>query len=252
MAVVAIVLPNIGFDPTEVAVPWAILANNNHKIVFFSEDGSEARADERMLNGRGIGPFGKILRANKNGRLSYQSLVESGALRNCKTYSDLATSQYDALVLPGGHVKSVIPYLESLKVQRAVSDAFLQNKFVAAICHGVLVVARSKNNKNGKSCLWGKRTTALLRKQEMLAWQVSRAWAGDYYLTYRTPVEDEVRLSLRESSDFISGPLPIWRDSLDSLSNGFVVRDGNYISARWPGDAHRFAMELNKALIESV
>jgi len=25
---------------------------------------------------------------------------------------------------------------------------------------------------------------------------------------------------------------------------GFTVRDGQYLSARWPGDAHRFAHEL--------
>jgi hypothetical protein len=25
---------------------------------------------------------------------------------------------------------------------------------------------------------------------------------------------------------------------------GFTVRDGEYLSARWPGDAHRFAAEF--------
>ena len=25
---------------------------------------------------------------------------------------------------------------------------------------------------------------------------------------------------------------------------GFTVRDGNWLSARWPGDAHRFASEF--------
>jgi hypothetical protein len=34
------------------------------------------------------------------------------------------------------------------------------------------------------------------------------------------------------------------RDSDTDPSAGFVVRDGNYISARWPGDAHRFADAL--------
>ena len=28
----------------------------------------------------------------------------------------------------------------------------------------------------------------------------------------------------------------------------FVVRDGNYLSARWPGDVHRFAREFSALL----
>jgi len=29
-----------------------------------------------------------------------------------------------------------------------------------------------------------------------------------------------------------------------------VVRDGNYVSARWPGDVHRFAREFSAMLGE--
>jgi putative intracellular protease/amidase len=31
------------------------------------------------------------------------------------------------------------------------------------------------------------------------------------------------------------------RDTLADPSAAFVVTDGNYVSARWPGDAHSFA-----------
>ena len=31
------------------------------------------------------------------------------------------------------------------------------------------------------------------------------------------------------------------RDSLADARPAFVVRDGNYVSARWPGDVHTFA-----------
>ena len=34
------------------------------------------------------------------------------------------------------------------------------------------------------------------------------------------------------------------RDAPQRLDRGFVVRDGNYVSARWPGDAHRYTNEL--------
>jgi hypothetical protein len=39
-------------------------------------------------------------------------------------------------------------------------------------------------------------------------------------------------------------PLPLRRDSAARLGVGFTVRDGDYLSARWPGDAHRFASEF--------
>jgi hypothetical protein len=31
------------------------------------------------------------------------------------------------------------------------------------------------------------------------------------------------------------------RDSMDDETPAFVVRDRNYVSARWPGDVHTFA-----------
>jgi protease I len=61
-------------------------------------------------------------------------------------------------------------------------------------------------------------------------------------------VEDEVRAALAAAADFIRGPISMVRDSPDHLDAGFTVRDGNYLSARWPGDAHRFANEFASML----
>jgi protease I len=72
----------------------------------------------------------------------------------------------------------------------------------------------------------------------------TRFYLGDYYRTYQTTVEDEVRSVLARPEAFIRGPLPVRRDSAARLGAGFTVRDGNYLSARWPGDAHRFASEF--------
>jgi protease I len=57
-------------------------------------------------------------------------------------------------------------------------------------------------------------------------------------------VEDEVRQALADPRDFVRGPVSMVRDSPTNLAAGFTVRDGNYLSARWPGDAHRFAVEF--------
>jgi hypothetical protein len=41
------------------------------------------------------------------------------------------------------------------------------------------------------------------------------------------------------------------RDTFDDERPAFVVRDGNYISARWPGDVHTFAKHFSKILTEA-
>lgn len=46
---------------------------------------------------------------------------------------------------------------------------------------------------------------------------------------------------LRQHLDVLVG---LRRDSPALLGTGFTVRDGNYGSARWPGDAHRFAADF--------
>ena len=52
--------------------------------------------------------------------------------------------------------------------------------------------ARSSHHP-GKSVLYGKKTTALTKQMELIAWRLTRSYLGDYYRTYQTTVEDEVR-----------------------------------------------------------
>jgi putative intracellular protease/amidase len=57
---------------------------------------------------------------------------------------------------------------------------------VAAICHGVLLAARSRNP-DGHSVLFGRRTTALTWALESAGWKVGRIvrfWDPNYYRTY--------------------------------------------------------------------
>ena len=49
---------------------------------------------------------------------------------------------------------------------------------------------------------------------------------------------------LAASGDFKRRPVSTRRDAPDHLERGFTVRDGQYLSARWPGDAYRFATEF--------
>jgi protease I len=96
-----------------------------------------------------------------------------------------------------------------------VVDFFNAQKSVAANCHGTVLAARSINPNTQKSIIYDYKTTALLKSQELLAYNLTRLWLKDYFLTYpEITVEHEVTLALSKSSQFIQGPNPLRREDL--------------------------------------
>jgi len=245
-------LPAYGFDPTEAAVPFARLTREGHTVVVATPSGEVAQADRRMVTGEDLPAlFRASLMATSEAVARYRELERAPAFQRPIGYAAIDAAAFDALLLPGGHDKAMRPYLESEPLQRCVAAFFASDKIVAAICHGTLLAARSKTARDGRSVLYGRKTTGLTRRQELTAWTLTRATLGDYYRTYEQPMADELISYLRAPSDYDPGPgfpIPLRRDSEARLQDGFVVRDGNYLSARWPGDAHRFADELCKLL----
>ena len=116
------------------------------------------------------------------------------------------------------------------------------NRPVGAICHGVLVLARTCDPDTGRSVLADRRTTCLPKYMERSAY-LSTAWRlGRYYRTYPAYVEDEVRAALADPDrQFERGPVTLSaRGTAADDRPAFVVSDRNYVSARWPGDAYLF------------
>jgi putative intracellular protease/amidase len=238
---ILIPIPSYGFDPTEVAIPWKLLVRQGYKPVFATPNGEKADADHIMLTGEGLGIYKKMLKARKDAIIAYEEMCNSIDFNNPVEYEDIDASQYMALYLPGGHDKGVREYLESAVLQKLIPHFFLTKKPVGAICHGVILLARSQMPGSDKPVLYGYKTTALLKKQELLAYKLTRPLLGDYYLTYpETTVEDEVLGALKDKDDFIRGPFPVFRDTELNTKHGFVCIDRHYISARWPGDIYRF------------
>jgi len=135
-------------------------------------------------------------------------------------------------------------YLGSEEVFALIRAFFATQKPIAAICHGVLAAARTKRD-DGQSVLHGVRTTCLPKYMERAAF-FSTFWRrGRYYRTYPKYVEDEVRESLARPEDFERGPRELSkRGTRDDDSAAFVVEDGRYVSARWPGDAWAIGRKL--------
>lgn len=206
-----------------------------------------------MLTGEGLPAlFRKTLMAQAPAVKQYLEMAQSEEFQNPISYEQIDPKQFDALFLPGGHDKGMREYLESTVLQTNIAQFFDSNKAVGAICHGTLAAARTISQSSdpdlrGKSVLWGKKTTGLTRNQELVAYKLTVLKLGDYYRTYSIPMADEVKSFLRQPSDFLTGPgmpIPLERDSDQNLKAGFTVRDGKYLSARWPGDAHRFAYDF--------
>ena len=283
VATVLIPIPDTDFDPTEVAVSWKVLTGAGHTVVFSTESGKRAVADDLMVTGRGLDVWsmipgldrvvvvGRILRANGDARAAYAQMQLSPEYRQPTAWADADLEGVDGLVLPGGHrARGMRSYIESDVLQGLVAQAFGRKILVAAICHGVLLAARTVDPATGRSVLYGRKTTALTWELERRAWltaRLTRFWDPNYYRTYTEKpgdpdgymsVQAEVTRALQSPDDFRDVPVGstdwrlktsgVARDSTTNARPAFVVDDGKYVSARWPGDTHTFAATVANKL----
>lgn len=285
MADVLFPVPSLDFDPSEVAVGWQVLCELGHQVSFATPNGRTAEADPIMLSGRGLDPWsplpligrlpllGLVLRANADARRAYRAMQQSPAFQSPLAWAELNAEDFDGLWLAGGHrARGMRQYLESPLLQTLVTGFFQAGKPVAAICHGVLLAARSLDA-SGRSVLYGRKTTALTWQQERTASllaHVGRFWDPNYYRTYlEAPdqpagymsVQQEVTRALQRPEDFLDVPRAdphhrrktsgLARDTVDDDTPAWVVVDGRYVSGRWPGDVHTLARRFSQILNHS-
>ncbi len=221
------------------AVPWHLLTRVGHVVRFATEHGGTApAADPRLLEGVIFGQLG----AAAEPKAFYQEMQCDENFRAPLAWEDVRPGEFDGLVLPGGHAPGMRQYLGSEPLRRKVAEYWALDRPVGAICHGVLVLARARDPSTGRSLLYGRRTTCLPKYMERSAFFTTAWLLGRYYRTYPAYVEDEVRHALRDEGDFVRGPRVLSKRGT-SVDDGpaFFVQDGNYVSARWPGDAFLFA-----------
>lgn len=155
---VLIPLPDRDFDVTEVAVPWRLLTRSNHQITFATEHGgAPPAADPRLLTGVVFGRLG----AAPEPIAFYGEMCASSEFRSPLPWDAVDPARYDGPLLPGGHAPGMRQYLGSTLLQERVAQFWKLDCPVAAICHGVLVLARSHDPVTGRSVLANRRTTCL-------------------------------------------------------------------------------------------
>src|SRR5260370_2044122 len=155
---VLVPLPARDFDPSKGAVSWLVLTRAGHTVVFATPDGRPAAADDMMLTGRGLDPWGAIpllrnfplvgllMRANRDARNAYAAMIADPNYLAPQRSDAVDPAEYDALLLPGGHrARGMREYLESEILQNIVADCFDAEKPVAAICHAALLSAPSRS-----------------------------------------------------------------------------------------------------------
>lgn len=276
-------LPSCDYDPSEAGVSHALIRAAGHSLRFATPDGKPAQADPAMLSGAGFDVWGRVpglqrlaliglfLRADRRGRAAHAAMQADPACARPLRYADIDPGAFDGLLLPGGHAQGMREYLESAVLQQVVAAFFAAGKPIGAICHGVVLAARSRVADGSRSVLHGRKTTALTWAFERKAWMISRYggrwWDRDYYRTYREApgepdgyrsVQAEVTRALADPADFldVDPALPdarlkaggLARDTPQDARPAFVVVDGNYVSARWPGDVHTFARRFVESL----
>jgi putative intracellular protease/amidase len=251
--VILIVLPQKGFDPTEVSIPWKIISSNQYDIVFSTPNGKPASPDPRMIK-QGLSWLTPFLMTRKYVLQVYKIMQQDKSFQSPIPYSDIDVSQFDAVHVPGGHGDGIRVMLESPVLQQKIAQFFQQNKIVGAVCSGVLLIARSKNTSTGLSVLNGKKTTAVTSFMEKIGWYLSKHWLGDYYRIHPKTAQEEISEAQGSNKLFCTGRWRIFpmQYTKKLIYMQFVVKEGNYISARWPGDMHLYAQEYLKMIQKKI
>src|SRR3954470_23929267 len=112
-------LPDGGFDTTEVAVPWKVLIDAGHEVVFATERGGAApECDPKLIGGVIFGQLG----AADEPIAFYRELEQAPEFTRPVSWHDIEPQGFDGLVLAGGHAPGMRQYLGSTELQGKVRE----------------------------------------------------------------------------------------------------------------------------------
>src|SRR5258708_36105079 len=98
MARILVALPDRDFDVTEVSVPWRLLTDAGHDVVFATErGGARPAADPLLLTGVVFGKLGAAEQAKEY----YAALESAPAFSRPIAWRDADPASFGGLLLPG-------------------------------------------------------------------------------------------------------------------------------------------------------
>lgn len=272
-AKICIPMADYGNDPTETAIPYKFFTEAGFVVHFVTENGNSPRCDSILLTGMAATALG----ASKEAKDAYQEMIapaESASATSTSTAdgsiahplswtsADFSLEDYDLVFLPGGHDKGMRQIIDSKALHKHLASYFPQTrrvaeaapnpkskeppkkkKHVAAICHGVQILAAAQSTdpaSAGKSILHATSTTALPAFMEQSAFQATRLFLGDYYKTYGYGSESVEAIVKSKLDD----PATQWKATPNwNWAAPWIYEDEyyRYVSARYPPDAWMIA-----------
>jgi putative intracellular protease/amidase len=191
-------LPDYDFDPTEASIPWKACNDQGWKVTISTEHGKVPQADQNKLKG----PLPGLISAGAKAQTAYEQMSRDPSFQQPIFYSAINPDNYDAILLPGGDALRMRQYLDSKPLQSKVLEIYLHGKLVGAICHGILVLARTIDPQTGRSILFGHKLTAKPKSIDLLAYRIDSLLIKHGYIMYPKCVSDEVRACLEHRDDF--------------------------------------------------
>ena len=276
MSLILLPIPSRDFDPTEVAVSWKILTRRGHRVVFATPDGKPGACDPIMLSGIGLDPWsgipvlrnvrvlGLLLGANADARNAYAEMLRDPAFKSPMRWDQI---EFQGLRRPAARRRAPgAGHARIFRKQRSSADhrPVLRRRKAGGCNLPWRAAGRPEQayRRAGPCCMTEKLRRCLGHWNARAARSRISAASGirNYYRTYTEAagqpagymsVQQEVTRALASPADFIDVPKSdpdfkrktsgTARDTETDERPAWVVRDDNYVSARWPGDAHSFA-----------
>ena len=241
---VLMLLPENGSDPSETAVPYAMLKAAGYQVVFATASGKASKLD--MLAYKS--PFLLPDRPNAEGRAAVTAMLASNEYKTPLSFDQaLKKDDFAGLVVPGGEGKGMPAFLSNGRAHDIVRKFHGKKLPAAFLCHGALMAARTVDPRTGKSIVHGQRVTTIPKAAEALAVpafiaagrpRVYGALGGNWAV-------DEMRRAVGKGK-FVEPDFKMkFRDEEDATN---IVRNENTLFSSSPWDSAPFGQALVRML----
>ena len=189
-------VPDRDFDVTEVAVPWRLLTDAGHQVVFATERaGTRPACDPRLLTGVLFGQLGAEHGAEA---LLRRAHAQRGVHRDRRAGPSVDPGRRTTGCCCRADTRPACGSTWARRCCSSRSAAFWAlERPVGAICHGVLVLGAGTGPRPPAAACWRTGARPACRSTWNASAYLATAWRlGRYYRTYPAYVEDEVRAAL--------------------------------------------------------